>query len=273
MGVCETSPMTIVAIATVLYLLATGLLVRAVGSDAPRPGHGWLWAALPAGLLHALYHVQVALQNAGGPDMHFFAALSLVGLGMAALTAVVGARGRMAALGVVVFPLAALLLVAYHGYGHEPSKELGWRLASHAWLALLSYATLSIAALLAIMQWLQERALRRRHFQPWLRALPPLADLEALLFRVITVGFALLTLTLVTGVLFVDDLLAQKLVHKTVLSVLSWIVFGVLLIGRHRYGWRGLKAVHWTLSAMVLLLLAFFGSQFAIELVFGHTAR
>ncbi len=70
-----------------------------------------------------------------------------------------------------------------------------------------------------------------------------------------------------------DDLLAQKLVHKTVLSVLSWIVFGVLLIGRHRYGWRGLKAVHWTLSAMVLLLLAFFGSQFAIELVFGHTAR
>ena len=73
------------------------------------------------------------------------------------------------------------------------------------------------------------------------------------------------------GVLFVDDLLAQKLVHKTVLSVLSWIVFGVLLIGRRRYGWRGMKAVHWTLAAMLLLLLAFFGSQFVIELVFGHS--
>jgi ABC-type uncharacterized transport system permease subunit len=128
-----------------------------------------------------------------------------------------------------------------------------------------------VAALLAIMLWLQERALRRREFRPWLRALPPMADLESLLFRVITVGFALLTLTLVTGVLFVDDLLAQKLVHKTVLSVLSWIVFGVLLIGRRRYGWRGTKAVHWTLTAMLLLLLAFFGSQFVIELVFGHS--
>ena len=97
-----------------------------------------------------------------------------------------------------------------------------------------------------------------------------LALVPPLLFRTITVGFCLLTLTLVTGVLFVDDLLAQKLVHKTVLSVLSWLVFGTLMIGRRRHGWRGVKAVHWTLSAMVLLLLAFFGSQFVIELVFGH---
>ncbi len=265
--------MTIVLIAALFYLSASGLLVRQVGQNPAARGGAWLWAALPGIALHAGYHVEVALRTSGGPDMHFFAALSLVGLGMAGLTTLVGARGRMAALGVVVFPLAAVLLAAYHGYGHEPSKLLGWRLASHAWLALLAYATLSIAALLAIMLWVQERALRRRRFGPWLRALPPLTDLESLLFRVITVGFALLTLTLVTGVLFVDDLLAQKLVHKTVLSVLSWLVFGVLLIGRRRYGWRGRKAVHWTLTAMVLLLLAFFGSQFVIELVFGHTTR
>ena len=78
---------------------------------------------------------------------------------------------------------------------------------------------------------------------------------------------SLLTLTLVTGVLFVDDLLAQKLVHKTVLSVLSWLAFGALLFGRWRYGWRGSMAVRWTLAAMMLLLLAFFGSKFVIELV------
>lgn len=265
--------MTSALAAALLYLTAAALLVRAVGRDTPRPGQGWLFAAVPAIVLHGAYHVQVALQTSGGQDMHFFAALSLVGLGMAGLTSLVGARGRMAALGVVVFPLAALALVGYHLYGHEPSKVLGWRLAAHAWLALLAYATLSVAALLAIMLWLQERALRRREFRPWLRALPPLSDLESLLFRVITMGFALLTLVLVTGVLFVDDLLAQKLVHKTVLSVLSWLVFGVLLVGRRRYGWRGAKAVHWTLSAMLLLLLAFFGSQFVIELVLGHTTR
>ncbi len=263
--------MAIVLISLLLYLAAALLLVRAMGDALRMPSRTWLWPAGGAVVLHAGYHLMVALRTSGGPDMHFFAALSLVALGMAVLTTLVGARGRMAALGVVVFPMAGLLLLAYHGYGHEPSKVLGWQLATHAWLALLAYATLSIAALLAIMLWIQERALRRRDFRPWLRALPPLNDLESLLFRTITVGFCLLTLTLVTGVLFVDDLLAQKLVHKTVLSVLSWLVFGTLMIGRRRNGWRGVKAVHWTLAAMVLLLLAFFGSQFVIELVLGRT--
>ncbi len=262
--------MAIVLISLLLYLIATALLVRAMGDAGPLPSRAWLGPAYAAILLHGGYHLVVAMHTSGGPDMHFFAALSLVGLGMAVLTTLVGARGRMAALGVVVFPMAALALLAYHGYGHEPSKALGWQLATHAWLALLAYATLSIAALLAIMLWLQERALRRRDFRPWLRALPPLTDLETLLFRTIFTGFSLLTLTLVTGVLFVDDLLAQKLVHKTVLSVLSWIVFGTLLIGRRRYGWRGIKAVHWTLTAMLLLLLAFFGSRFVLELVLGR---
>ena len=88
-----------------------------------------------------------------------------------------------------------------------------------------------------------------------------------MLFRTILAGFALLTLVLLTGVLFVEDLLAQHLVHKTVLSVLSWLLFGGLLLGRWRYGWRGIRAVHWTLAAMALLLLAFFGSKFVLELV------
>ena len=164
--------MTIVLIAAALYLVSTALLIRGLAGERSPPPRNWLVPTIAAVLLHAGYHLMVAMKTAGGPDMHFFAALSLVGLGMAALTAVVGARGRMSALGVVVFPMAAILLLAYHGYGHEPSKLLGWRLATHAWLALLAYATLSVAALLAIMLWLQERALRRRCLaQP-----SPLAD-------------------------------------------------------------------------------------------------
>lgn len=263
--------MTIVLISIVLYLAATALLVAAVKRQSASDRH-WLWPALAAVLLHAGYHVLVAVRSPGGADMHFFAALSLVGLGMAALTLLVAARGRMAALGVVVFPLAAILLLAYQVYGHAYSPELDWRLQLHAWLALLAYATLGIAALLAGMLWLQERALRRRDFRNWLRALPPLTELETLLFRTIGAGFMLLTLTLLTGALFVEDLFAQKLVHKTVLSVLSWIVFGALLLGRWRYGWRGAKAVHGTLAAAALLLLAFFGSKFVIELLLGHRA-
>ncbi|MFC3549849.1 inner membrane protein YpjD [Lysobacter cavernae] len=258
--------MTIVLIAVALYLLAAALLIVAVRRDARPASRLWLLPAVTAVALHAGAHL-LAWHQAGGADLHFFAALSLVGLGMAALTAIVGASGRMAALGVVVFPLAALTLLGYQSYGHVRTETLDWRLQLHAWFALLAYATLAIAALLAVMLWLQERALRRREFHHWLRALPPLVELETLLFRTIAVGFVLLTATLLTGLVFVENLLAQHLVHKTVLSLLSWLAFGGLLLGRWRYGWRGATAVRWTLVAMALLVLAFFGSKFVLELV------
>ncbi|MGY0619864.1 cytochrome C assembly family protein [Lysobacter sp. A378] len=259
--------MTIVLIAVVLYFIATGLLVIGI-RHGERPGNSWWWVAIVAVALHASAHL-LAWRGTGGADMHFYAALSLVSLGMAALTVIVGMKGRMAALGVVVFPLAAIVLTGYHLHGHRPPEPLGWRLQLHAWTALLAYATLAIAALLAVMLWLQERALRRRRIHGLLRALPPLAELEILLFRTIKVGFVLLSATLLTGVLFVDNLFAQHLVHKTVLSVLSWVAFGGLLMGRWRYGWRGAVAVRWTLTAMVLLVLSFFGSKFVLELVLG----
>jgi ABC-type uncharacterized transport system permease subunit len=259
--------MTIVLIAAGAYLLATALLVRGLASDAGHSGTPppWLWLAFAGVLVHGLHHL-LAWRGAGAADMHFFSALSLVGLGMALLTTLFGAAGRMRALGVIVFPIAAVTLVGYaaHGVRAEP---LDWRLQLHAWSALLAYATLAVAALLAILLMLQERALRRREFRGWLRALPPLTELESLLFRTIAVGFALLTATLLTGVLFVSDLLAQDLMHKTVLSVLSWLAFGALLVGRWRHGWRGPTAVRWTLGAMALLVLAFFGSKFVLELV------
>jgi ABC-type uncharacterized transport system permease subunit len=259
--------MTIVLIANLAYLLATGLLLHSVAREHRDGGQAWRWPELAGVAMHATYHALVAWHTTGGPDLHFYSALSLVALGMAVMTVLFGVRGRTSAVGVVVFPLASLLLVLYHGHGHAPSLALGWRLQLHAWLALLAYATLAIAALLAAMLWLQERALRRREFHAWLRALPPLTQLETVLFRTIAVGFVLLTLTLLTGVLFVEDFLSQHLVHKSVLSVLSWLVFGGLLLGRWRYGWRGVRAVHWTLTAMALLLLAFFGSKFVLELV------
>ncbi len=260
--------MILTLIAVALYLVALALLVRALarGTDNPR---AWTLPAALALAFHAGFHID-AWHVANGLDLHFFAALSLVGLGMGVLTTAFGAAGRMAALGVVVFPLALVSLLGYASYGHVRTEGLDWRLQLHVWCALLAYATLAIAALLAIMLWAQERALRRREFHGWLRALPPLTELELLLFRTIAVGFILLTATLLTGVLFVENLFEQHLVQKTVLSVLSWLLFGGLLLGRWRYGWRGTRAVRWTLVAMGLLVLAFFGSKAVLELVL-HT--
>ncbi len=261
--------MTFVLIAAALYLTATGLLFRRLATLGPSvPAALWL-TPLAAVMVHGTAHLR-AWHEAGGANLHFFSALSLVGLGMALLTVLVGVRGRMAALGVIVFPIAALVAIGYGLVGRQDPQQLDWPLQLHAWCALLAYATLALASVLAILSLLQERALRQRRLRGWLRALPPLVELETLLFRTIAVGFALLTATLLTGVLFVEDLLAQHLAHKTVFSVLSWLAFGALLLGRRLQGWRGAKAVRWTLGAMILLVLAFFGSNLVLELILGR---
>lgn len=258
--------LALAVLASILYLLASHRL--AGHARQPNPGsRRWLLLALPAVLLHAAVHI-AAWRLLGGADLHFFAALSLVGLGMAALTTSLGPAQRIEALGIIVFPLAAATLLAYAGLGGSlPRRDLGWPLQLHALLALLAYATLAVAALLALLFWFQERALRQRHLGGWLRVLPPLTQMETLLFRCLGVGFGLLSVTLLTGVVFVEDLFAQDLGHKTLLSILSWGVLGVLLFGRWRWGWRGPRAVKLTLLAMGLLLLAFFGSKFVYELV------
>ncbi|TZF88753.1 cytochrome C assembly family protein [Cognatilysobacter lacus] len=258
--------MTLVIVSLLLYLVATGMLASALRADPGAPSGAWRVPAGAAMALHATVHV-IAWNEIHGPDLHFFAALSLVSLGMAAMTTAVARRERVAALAVLALPLAAAMLAAFRAYGHAAPMALDWQQQLHAALALLAYATLAVAALVAVTLWAQERALRRREFHGWLRALPPLVQLEALLFRTIAVGFGLLTATLLTGVLFVENLFAQHLVHKTVLGILSWLAFGALLFGRRRYGWRGSTAVRWTLSAMALLVLAYFGSKAVLELI------
>jgi len=100
--------------------------------------------------------------------------------------------------------------------------------------------------------------------------LPPLQTMERLLFQLIFFGFFLLTLTLLSGLLFVHDLFGQHLVHKTFLSFAAWLIFGGLLIGRLRYGWRGRSAIRWVMYGYVTLILAYFGSKLILEQILGR---
>lgn len=258
------------ALAVIAYLGATVLVAQpALGAKAlPRPlGLG---VAAVAVLAHGAFLLGA---HRGGLDLHFFAALSFVSALIAATTLLVNLARPVAALGVIVFPLAAGLL-AVDAWIAPPTTPnvLGWQIKLHVLVALLGYAVLSVSALLALLLLAQERALRRRDMvSQWLRVLPPLTLTEALMFRLVGAGFVLLTVTLLSGVLFVENLFAQHLVHKTVLSIVAWIVFGTLLLGRWRFGWRGRRAVRLLLSGMGVLLLAFFGSKFVLELLLART--
>jgi ABC-type uncharacterized transport system permease subunit len=259
-------------IALPAYALAAVELARTRLPDSNSAGTWARLLGLIAVAAHGAYHAWL-LGRTGTPDLHFFAALSWCGLGVAALTVMVGALRRVEALGILVFPIALVLLGLFlvsHRSGNTPSNP-NWQITLHAALALLGYAVLSVAALVALLLTIQERALRTHRVAQAMRRFPPLTLVESLLFRLIAAGFVLLTLTLLSGALFVENLFAQHLAHKTVLSCAAWLVFGVLLYGRWRWGWRGRRAVRLTLVGMALLLLAFFGSKFVLEIVLGRT--
>lgn len=260
----------IALIAIVAYLVAaTVLALPLLKRPAPPRALGFALGVVAvfahAGLVFGLHR--------GGLDLHFFAALSMVALGVAGLTLLVGLSRPVAGLGVLVFPLAAVLL-GLDVFVAPPTvaQPIDWQIKLHVAFALVGYSVLSIAALLAILLALQERALRgHRPGSGLVRALPPLTLTESLMFRLIAAGFVLLGLTVLSGALFVDNLFAQHLVHKTVLSIAAWVVFGVLLFGRWRWGWRGPRAVRLTLIGMGVLLLAFFGSKFVLEMILHRT--
>jgi ABC-type uncharacterized transport system permease subunit len=154
-----------------------------------------------------------------------------------------------------------------------PSYTHSTEFRLHLTLAMFAYSLFTIAALHALLMTLLERRLHGRAVGGPLAALPPLLTMESILFRLIAVGFALLTMTLITGVAFSETLFHQpmKFNHKTLFAVISWIIFAALLVGRYLYGWRGRKALRWTLAGFASLLLAYVGSRFVLEVILGRT--
>ena len=229
-------------------------------------------------LLLALLMHAVSLRNEifGDGSMRFGFAIALsVMLWLAiALYWIESFYARMDGLQVLGLPLAAgaVLMPLLFSEPHvlQNAGSTGFRL--HFLMAMLAYSLFTLAALHALLMAAAERGLHRGRISPFLAGLPPLLTMEALLFRLIHVAFFLLTLTLISGVAFSETLFGKAFSfnHQTVFAVISWLIFGALLIGRHLRGWRGRVALRWTLAGFVTLLLAYVGSRFVIEVILGR---
>ncbi len=132
---------------------------------------------------------------------------------------------------------------------------------------MLAYSLFTFAALHALLMAAAERSLHRKPNLTRLAEFPPLIVMEKMLFRVIGIGFLLLTLTLISGIIFSEHIFhqAMKFNHKNIFALLSWLIYAGLLLGRHIYGWRGRTAIRLTLSGFVLLLLAYAGTKFVLQ--------
>lgn len=147
------------------------------------------------------------------------------------------------------------------------SNAFGFR--AHLVLSLLAYCLLFIAALQALLMSAFEKKLHHGASAAGMPCMPPLLTLESVLFKLIGAGFILLTLAVGSGILFSEEVFgkAMSFSHKTLFAILSWLVFGALLAGRMIWGWRGRLAVRWTITGFVMLLLAYVGSKFVLEVL------
>lgn len=170
------------------------------------------------------------------------------------------------ALGVFVIPLIILGLVLQL----IPTESgniiiLTNALGIHIITSLLAYSMFVLASLQALLLAVQNRHLHNHQPGGLIKTLPPLMDMEAMLFKLLWLGVLLLSAGLITGMLYVDDFFGQHVAHKALLSFVAWIIFATLLAGHWFYGWRGRMAIRWTLTGTTILLVGFLGSKFILE--------
>jgi ABC-type uncharacterized transport system permease subunit len=185
----------------------------------------------------------------------------LAGLAFQGLTAILGLMSPVALLAVLLQAVVPTRHIVT--YGGDPLFTL------HFVIAMLAYSLFFVATVHAVVMLAEEKWLHRGVLPPFLRSLPPLLEMEALLFRILLAAFVLLTLTVVSGVFFSEQLFGKPLAfsQKIVFAIISWFIFGGLLAGHYFRGWRGRTAVLWTLVGFTALLVAYVGSKIVLELI------
>ncbi len=217
--------------------------------------------------LHAV-HLYPQTFTEHGLNLTFYNAVSIVLFIISTLILILSITKKREFLGLFVLPIvvAGIALTILRPEVAASSSNLHG-LQLHIVTSLFAFSVLTISALQSILLFTQDRHLRKHNLSGITRALPPLHDTEKFLFQTISVGFILLTIALASGFLFLDNMFEQHLAHKTILSILAWIVFALLLWGRWQFGWRGQAAMRWTLGGFGFLILAYLGSKFVQELI------
>jgi ABC-type uncharacterized transport system permease subunit len=220
-----------------------------------------------AGICHALLLASSVVEY-GGFNFGFFSVGILISLVISLLVIFSSTGKPLENLLIGVFPMAAFIVLIDTVTLNSPNivpltKGLGW----HIILSILAYSILVIASIQAVLLYLQNKQLKSHNTSGLVKALPPLQTMDALLFEMLWGGMILLTAAFIVGWPHIIDIQEQNLLHKTALSIMSWLVYAILLFGRFYFGWRGITASRWTLVGTSFLILAYFGSKFVLELV------
>jgi len=268
---CAMSIHTLSYTAIFFYLLASARLAYPLLRPLAQQGP----AKLPVMLLSLLalfFHGLVLYQSILVPDglnLGFYHALSMMGWVVALLVVLIGLARPIENLSLIFMPATAVCVLLAMFFPHQrlltDSANIGLQI--HILFSITAYGLLAMAAVQALVLAVQEYLLHNKHPVKVMRVLPPLQLMEDSLLQLLAIGFFLLSLSLATGLMFVHDILAQHLAHKITLSIMAWIIFGLVLLGRWARGWRGQTLIRLTLGGFGLLVLSYFGSKFVLELI------
>lgn len=259
----------ITTVGTCLYIATTVVLLKQLPKHQDEKNKKLiLWLTFAAVIFHADIVARHIFTDEG-LQMGITHVASLATWFIACLLLLAAVKKPVENLGLIIMPMGALTLIVEYIYpvSHLVSTHAQQGLGVHILLSILAYSLFGLAIVQAMILSIQERHLHNRHPGGLIRTFPPMETMETLLIQMITIGFALQTTSLLSGFVYLDDMFAQKMVHKTVLSLTAWSIFAVLLFGRWQYGWRGKTVVHWTVAGFIALLLAYFGSKYVIEIL------
>ena len=254
-------------LAAALYLYTAGQQLLRLERREEKLPRAILIPAIAALLLHGfvIYDSSATVEESFG----FYRVASLTFWLMGALSLLMLAIRPLQTLLMAIFPLAAIaiLVATLTPETARPMTDTPRGLLVHISTSIIGYALLGLATLQGLLVLQQSRLLRQHKTRGLVRLLPPLDRNEQVMHELIAMGTLAMAVSIFAGFYYVDDLFAQHLIHKTVLTIIAWLLFTIISIRHLQYGWRVNTAVMLCCSGFALLTIGFYGSKLVLELV------
>lgn len=256
---------------SLIYSLASLYLLWCLLSKTPIRTWAVWWSLLLGLCIHG-YLLYPNIFTQGGLNFNLFNILSLTSWFLLLFFLLFSCYRPIITLATLAAPTALMGTCAgFLGTApYDPLTNITTGIEAHIVLSIAAYSILLMSAVQAVILRLQIRELKHESTNRlWVSKLPSLVSMEKLLFDMLLVGFILLSIALLLGLIYVENFLTQHLAHKAFFSLLSWMVFAYLIFGHWRFGWRGKRAANFAIYGYLLLAIGFVGSKMVLELLIG----
>lgn len=265
------NPVITGGVACSLYLISAAIQIFGGALEKAQRRNLVIVTALVAVAAHGWFSYQ-DIYTSSGINIGIYPMAALTSLAIVVIVLASSFRRPVENLFILIFPFATItvLISLLQEGSYSPRADLGGGIVAHILLSVTAYGLLTVAAFQAVLLSFGDYELKHRNLGI-LHRLPPLQTMESLMFELIWSGLIFLSLSIITGFIYFDSSLSEDgLIHHTVITLAAWVVFAILLWGRHQLGWRGAVASRWTIAGFGLLVLGYFGSKLVLEIILSR---